>query len=270
MKHARLLFIGLLILISLSAGCIIGGLWAQHIPDRNSTIDSFGKTHFIVGYPHTELPISEKIQEADEPVSEEKHTTYAVDELVACLTCADGHLKQAFFSPDDNIEKLLTALIDHEQESIKIAIFSFTNAAIAQALIRACERKIAIEMIVDASCIKDRFNKLELLKTEGIKPYVYYPTSNALINDIMHNKFVIFKKNVGQKSLLWTGSFNFTKSAQMKNQENVVILDDTHIIDRFEKQFELIKNRVNTPKSTVHKVTQNKKRRGSKRKHLVA
>lgn len=125
-------------------------------------------------------------------------------------------------------------------------------------------------MIVDASCIKDRFNKLELLKTEGIKPYVYYPTSNALINDIMHNKFVIFKKNVGQKSLLWTGSFNFTKSAQMKNQENVVILDDTHIIDRFEKQFELIKNRVNTPKSTVHKVTQNKKRRGSKRKHLVA
>ena len=60
----------------------------------------------------------------------------------------------------------------------------------------------------------------------------------------MHNKFILFGKNVGGKSLFWTGSFNFTKSAKMNNQENVVILDEIQLIDRYNKQFAVLKERI--------------------------
>jgi phosphatidylserine/phosphatidylglycerophosphate/cardiolipin synthase-like enzyme len=74
----------------------------------------------------------------------------------------------------------------------------------------------------------------------------------------MHHKFVIFGNNIGGKSLLWTGSYNFTKSATMNNQENVLVLDEIHLIEKYGRQFELIKQR--TKNHTVL-ATNNKRKR---------
>jgi phosphatidylserine/phosphatidylglycerophosphate/cardiolipin synthase-like enzyme len=59
----------------------------------------------------------------------------------------------------------------------------------------------------------------------------------------MHHKFVLFEKNVGGKSLVWTGSYNFTKSATRNNQENIVLLDSKPLIDKYAKQFSLLQER---------------------------
>jgi len=40
-----------------------------------------------------------------------------------------------------------------------------------------------------------------------------------------------------------SGHFNFTKSADVANQESVVVLDDKHIIAQFNKQHERLKER---------------------------
>ena len=190
-----------------------------------------GKTHFIVGLP------PEKIAHAQKAVCRQTG-------LPGLLRCNDGSFKKAFFSPDDDLEKLLVQLIDHEQESIKAAIFSFTNGVIADALIAAKKRGVHIEVITDIAYTRDKFNKIDRLKTASIPVHVYNPQNTTIFNDIMHNKFVLFGKNVESKSLLWTGSFNFTKSATMNNQENVVILDEIHLIERYQKQFVVLKDRI--------------------------
>ena len=55
--------------------------------------------------------------------------------------------------------------------------------------------------------------------------------------------FIVFKKNLLGRSILWTGSFNFTHSARLRNQENVLILDNKALIDRYLEQFGVLKTR---------------------------
>lgn len=208
---------------------------------------NLGKTHFILGLP-TPPPL--KLRKINLPANS--------SDLGQRLACHDGCYKQAFFSPDDNVQEILVQLIDQEKKSIKIAIFSFTDGKIAQALIDAHRRGVMVEVIVDITGMRDKFSKIDWLKENGIKVTVYDPRNNSIYNDIMHHKFVIFGNNIGGKSLLWTGSYNFTKSATLKNQENVLVLDEVHLIQKYAQQFELIKHR--TKNHTVL-ATNNKRKR---------
>lgn len=216
----------LIILILLFLAQTIGGT------TKEFNAPNLGKTHFILGLPAvTPMPLKKIQLSANSTGLREK------------LVCHDGCYKQAFFSPDDNVQEILVQLINQEKKSIKIAIFSFTDGKIAKALIDAVERGIQVEIIVDVSGLRDKFSKIEMLKAHGVKVTVYDPKNNTVYNNIMHHKFVIFENNIGGKSLLWTGSYNFTKSATINNQENVLVLDEIHLVQKYAHQFELIKER---------------------------
>lgn len=204
---------------------------------------NLGKTHFILGLP---APTSVPLKKINPGLNS--------SDLSEKLICHDGCYKQAFFSPDDNVQEILIWLINQEKKSIKIAIFSFTDGKIAHALIDAVARGVKVEVIVDVSGLRDKFSKIEMLRDNGVKVTVYDPRNTTVYNNIMHHKFVIFENNVGAKSLLWTGSYNFTKSATLNNQENVLVLDEIHLIQKYAQQFELIKERTKKPMLiTAHK-----------------
>ena len=219
------------LIIFLSFHCL-NSYESKHVPTFNSP--DLGKTHFIIGLPANQAPL----------VKKSNHTASLTGSLEQFLLSPQGTVCQAFFSPDDDVQNLLIQLINNEQKSIKTAIFSFTDGDIAHALINAHKRGVTVEIITDISSIRDKFNKIELLKKFGVVIYVYNPRTLTILNNIMHHKFVLFGKNVGGKSLLWTGSFNFTKSAKINNQENIVILDQIHLINRYNNQFELLKERI--------------------------
>ncbi len=178
---------------------------------------TFGKTHFIVGVPPERI--------TQEVLIEPK------DDGFCC----------AYFSPDDDLQKLLCDHITNEQEAIDIAIFSFTDKKIAEALIGAHTKGIRIRIVTDPSGIHDRFSKIFFLQENGIPIYVYNvrykKKAPATLSDIMHNKFVIFKKNSMQRSYVWTGSFNFTKSATLSNQENVMVSEQRSLVKQYNTQF---------------------------------
>lgn len=149
-----------------------------------------------------------------------------------------------YFSPDDNVREKLIEAINGENCSIKIAMFSLTDKKIAKALKKAFERGITIEIITDPTCLKDRFNKINFLSEKGIPVYVYNIAHSKIPKySCMHHKFAIFDCNNKNKRFVWTGSFNFTKSASDSNQENVVIIHKRKTVDQFEEQFQKIKNR---------------------------
>lgn len=220
-------------------------------PDPHYCIDApnvpdFGRTHFIVGLPPEEIP------------TKKEYISCAPSTASCQLRCADGSCRQAFFSPDDDVQQILLDLISNEQARICIAIFSFTDIELAQALIGAHRRGVKVEIVTDASSLKDRFNKIEMLKKEGVKVYVYDPVNTSILNNIMHNKFAIFEKNIDGKPLVVTGSFNWTKSARVNNQENIVVLDMAHIVERYSLQFARLVER--TGKKTETRLADRKKR----------
>lgn len=198
--------------------------------------ENFGKKHFIVGYPHTQ---SAKQAESIQPI-----VSNAPNNPCWKFGCP-GKICQAFFSPHDDLKTILLDLIAQEKKSIQVAIYMFTDKELAQALIDAKKRTIDIQVVADGGCLKDRYSKIPQLQKEGIAVYLYQPKDQeSMLSDILHHKFVIFGKNINDKTIVWTGSFNFTKSANARNQENVVVLDDASIVQQFKNQFERLKKQI--------------------------
>jgi len=191
---------------------------------------SFGQTHFIVGAQSAQVRRHAKKTQLKHKLSINDHAT---------------RITRVFFSPDDDVRSVLLDLIACEKEAICMAAFFLTDATIAQALLGAHQRGVKVEVITDRMCCRGRHQKVAMLSRGGIDTFVYAGRDQGgrHMSDIMHNKFVVFKKNLLGRSFIWTGSFNFTHSARLNNQENVLLLDDQAIAQQYLKQFALIKTR---------------------------
>ncbi|MBD3231998.1 DUF1669 domain-containing protein [Candidatus Dependentiae bacterium] len=152
----------------------------------------------------------------------------------------------AYFSPEDKISDKLIEQINHTKKRIYAAIYILTDKSIANALIEAKKRNIDIQIVTDISCLQNEYNKIDLLKNNGIEIFIYKPKlkNNKFSNAIMHNKFAILDNKI------WTGSFNWTVSANKKNQENVVYIKKDLICKKYEKEFEKLKRKCMLPSST--------------------
>lgn len=211
--------------------CFILGAWG--ILGEFKVPKSFGKTHFIVGYKGE--PVAHVAESSELSASASLHSDN---------THPSGSVHSVLFSPDDNVQQELISLIEQEQTCIKMAIFMLTTKEIVTALLQAHARGVNIIIITDSMCVKERWSKVTTLTKAGICVYEYKPSSTQTrMNDLMHHKFVIFCNNRNNKALVWTGSFNFTRSAQINNQENVVILNDAKVVAKFNTQFKRLKQR---------------------------
>ena len=162
---------------------------------------------------------------------------YKNDQLLEHMIRPDGTMLQAFFTPYNRIQDVIVALIDHEQESIEVASYVFTNHAISNALAQAQARNVDVRIIVDRSTItNNRINHeiYELARSTHL--YIFKELSRG----IMHNKFGIFARNIHNMSIVLTGSFNWTFSAQKYNFENIVVSNDQSLINQYHETFKLL------------------------------
>jgi mitochondrial cardiolipin hydrolase len=197
---------------------------------------NLGKTHFIID------PSGQMLKHSGSNKQKITPTKIHPNEHLAKLQKDKGYT--VLFSPDDDIYKVLLSLIEQEKESIKMAIFTFTDVKIAQALQAACQRGVTVEVITDRACIADRYAKIDMVHHNGGQVYVYNPNhSNKKNMGIMHHKFILFEKNYTNTTLVWTGSYNFTKSANLYNQENIVIMNRSGAAKKFADQFEVLRSR---------------------------
>ena len=167
-----------------------------------------------------------------------KHDSYKLEQQ---LISSDGTVAKAYFSPEDDLRSLLISLIDAENTSIKFAIYTFTDISIAEAFIRASRRGVHVEGIVDRSYGQSRYSKVCMLANAHLPTWVYQTAADERQAGLMHNKFCVFEDNIDHKSLVWTGSYNFTNRASSKNQENIVILDNQELVNSFNNYFERLK-----------------------------
>jgi phosphatidylserine/phosphatidylglycerophosphate/cardiolipin synthase-like enzyme len=123
------------------------------------------------------------------------------------------HYTQLEFSPSPKTVRLITSNISKAKEDIKVAAYSFTSEPITKALIAAHDRGVKVEVVADKSQAKDRRSAVRTLAEHGI------PVRINRKYAIMHNKFMVIDGKIVQ-----TGSFNYTKSAEKRNAENVLVI----------------------------------------------
>jgi phosphatidylserine/phosphatidylglycerophosphate/cardiolipin synthase-like enzyme len=117
------------------------------------------------------------------------------------------------FAPERGATASLVALISEAKQSICIAAYSFTSKDIAKALVDAHNRGVEVKAVLDKSNAKAKYTAATFLANVGI------PTRINWQYAIMHNKFMVVDGVTVE-----TGSFNYTKGAEEKNAENVIIL----------------------------------------------
>jgi phosphatidylserine/phosphatidylglycerophosphate/cardiolipin synthase-like enzyme len=122
-------------------------------------------------------------------------------------------VQQVCFSPNGKCTAAIIEQIDSAKNEILMQAYSFTSAPIAKALITAHKRGVKIEAILDKSNRSKRYSSATFLLNNDIPVFI------DSIHAIAHNKIMIIDKET-----VITGSFNFTKAAEEKNAENLLIL----------------------------------------------
>jgi phosphatidylserine/phosphatidylglycerophosphate/cardiolipin synthase-like enzyme len=120
---------------------------------------------------------------------------------------------KVFFSPKGGCTEAIIEEIDQAKTDILIQAYSFTSAPIAKALLNAHKRGVRVEAVLDKSQRRERYTSATFLSNAGIPTYI--DDRHA----IAHNKVMIIDGGI-----VITGSFNFTKAAEEKNAENLLIV----------------------------------------------
>ena len=170
----------------------------------------------------------------------------AFEQMVAAVSHRCGHTPTAevIFSPQSYNSSHLTRmveLIDATERSIDIAMYSFRDSSIHEALRQAVDRGVSVRFIFE-SANEDRKDPAGTTsaKLEEIGIDVRY------VNKIMHHKFAIFdgpRDSVDDaiSAILATGSGNWSHSAGTRYDENTIIVTGCdELLLRFQQEFNLL------------------------------
>jgi hypothetical protein len=140
-------------------------------------------------------------------------------------------MERAYFT---QIRNKIIPYLEQAKEEVVIAMAWFTSAELFESLISCLERNVKVELILLDNAIN----------------YMYYaPDFNILISagchlriadssvGFMHHKFCV----IDQKIVI-TGSYNWTYYAETRNVENIVITDNTKIVNMFSMEFKRLAN----------------------------
>ena len=143
-----------------------------------------------------------------------------------CLFAQNNSFKNAkydvCFTPSGHCTDLIIAAISAAKKELLIQAYSFTSAPIAKAVVDAQNRGINVRVILDKSQFSQKYSSSKFLGHENI------PVWNDSDVAIAHNKVMIIDERI-----VITGSFNFTKAAQNKNAENVLIISDDTLAKKY-------------------------------------
>lgn len=143
--------------------------------------------------------------------------------LLSCPgVCQSPSTVEVFFSPEQGEEILrkLTDTIRSAEERIYILIFSFTLDEIAEAIIKKHREGLDVKVIMDKGQAGSKWAVTEEFKKAGIPLVVKRGTQGGY----MHIKALIADDTV------LTGSYNYSKSATNRNDENFFIIKDRVIL----------------------------------------
>lgn len=124
---------------------------------------------------------------------------------------ATGTIEVAF-SPNNGATKTIVKAINEAKETIIVSAYSFTSKEIAEALLAAKNRGVQIKLILDRSQVSQKYSSSTFFTNQGFDLRI------DIKHAIYHDKVMV----IDEKNVI-TGSFNFTKAAENKNAENVLV-----------------------------------------------
>lgn len=149
-------------------------------------------------------------------------TLKALDPVEPLLPDSTAH-----FSPGAECLEKIIGLCRSAKKSLDICVFTLSDNRLTDAILGAAARKVEVRIITDNDKSADRGSDIDYLIDRRV------PVRMDASPYHMHHKFALI-----DNSQLINGSFNWTRSASERNQENIVITYDPKLVLIFKERFE--------------------------------
>jgi phosphatidylserine/phosphatidylglycerophosphate/cardiolipin synthase-like enzyme len=135
-----------------------------------------------------------------------------------------------YFSPDDGVLSALVPLLSGAEESIYFLAYSFTSNQLGDIVRQKAEAGLIVKGVMDSEQVRsNQGTEYDPFQQEGLS--VRMDGNEGLMH---HKVFVIDGKIVA------FGSYNFSQSAEERNDENLIIIYSEPIAQQFIEEFERV------------------------------
>jgi len=149
--------------------------------------------------------------------------------LNSCQTPSPGSTPSSwsvYFSPEGGATDAVVKALNEATSSVIVQAYSFTSVPIAKALVAAKRRGVNVHVILDKSNQSEHYSAVTFLVNAGIPTYI------DAAHAIAHNKVMVIDGET-----VVTGSFNFTKAAELRNAENLLVIHDRTLAGQYTKNW---------------------------------
>lgn len=119
-------------------------------------------------------------------------------------------------------ESVIVSLINNSKKSIKVLAYNWTSVNIANAIAAAHRRGVEVRIILDKEN-QSRENEAVVIVNNNSSEL-----NIRSISGISHNKVMII-----DDSIVCTGSYNFSKAANERNDENLLVIRSAEVATRY-------------------------------------
>lgn len=172
---------------------------------------------------------------AEKRAMKDNHSAQMKFIVLMCLAmltaCAKSPAVSVCFSPGGDCISAITAEIENAKTEIQIQAYSLSSKPIADAVVMAKRTGVNVEILLDKSSTVAQNNAVYFASLKGI------PTYLDAQHAVADNNVIII-----DKSTVITGSFNFTKEADAKNAENLLIIRSDRLASTYFDNWELHKS----------------------------
>lgn len=132
----------------------------------------------------------------------------------------------------DGLDSQLVALIERATRTLDVAVYDFDLANVADAMVAARLRGVAVRMVTDSDSLNDLKNTakhraFQKLTRSGI------PIVDDQRPDIMHNKFTVV-----DRTWVSTGSWNYTDGDTYHLNNNMIVIQSPELAANYTAEFE--------------------------------
>jgi phosphatidylserine/phosphatidylglycerophosphate/cardiolipin synthase-like enzyme len=139
----------------------------------------------------------------------------------------DGTQVDIYFSPDDGVLNALGNLLTRAEESIYFLAFSFTSNELGTLVRDKAEAGLTIGGVMDEEQISSNTGtEFDPFRQKGLDVLI-----DGNPGQMHHKLFIVDEKIVA------FGSYNFSQSAEEKNDENIIIIYNADIAEQFMFEF---------------------------------
>ncbi|UTW66470.1 DUF1669 domain-containing protein [bacterium SCSIO 12643] len=150
----------------------------------------------------------------------------SVTKLTLVLDDEKIEKSRVYFSPGSECKNAIIHHIQQARSNLKICLFTISDNDISSEIVDAHLRGINVQIITDDQKMYDMGSDIRLFRKRNI------PIKVDCHYGHMHHKFCII-----DNEHVITGSYNWTKSAEDRNYENIIINTELNIIKAFENEF---------------------------------